>query len=129
MRKLQSIIVASVLALFISVGHAESDGSRYSPYASGDQTKRVLWGETHLHTTLSMDARAFGVELDQETAYRFARGEQVISTHGLPVKLARPLDFLVVSDHSDAMGTMNEIIAGSPDFIADPKIKDWHEPS
>ena len=107
----------------------------YSPYANSDtyehrsdsSGKRVLWGDTHLHTTLSLDARAFGVELDQATAYRFARGEQVTSTHGQEVRLARPLDFLVVSDHSDAMGTMNEIIAGNPRFMGDEKVAEWNQ--
>ncbi len=99
----------------------------YSPFASSEQRKQVFWGDTHLHTTLSMDARAFGVELDQATAYRFARGEQVTSTHGEAVRLARPLDFLVVSDHSDAMGSMNEIIAGNPEFLKEPKIKEWYD--
>ncbi|MFT5571924.1 MAG: hypothetical protein ACI9FR_000845 [Cryomorphaceae bacterium] len=127
MNKSIPLVTEIVLCLLISPVFADQGSKNYSPYAKTEQEKSVLWGETHLHTTLSMDARAFGVELDQETAYRFARGEQVTSTHGLPVKLARPLDFLVVSDHSDAMGTMNEIIAGSPKFIADAKIKEWHE--
>jgi hypothetical protein len=80
-----------------------------------------------LHTALSLDARAFGVELDPATAYRFARGEQVRSTNGLKVKLSRPLDFLVVSDHSDAMGTMSEIIDGNPDFLVNETVAAWHE--
>lgn len=112
-----------VVALSLNAAAEQS----YSPYASGDKDKRVLWGDTHLHTTLSMDARAFGVELDQETAYRFARGEQVTSTHGVPVRLQRPLDFLVVSDHSDAMGTMNQIIAGNPEFLKEAKIQEWYD--
>jgi hypothetical protein len=99
----------------------------YSPHATKAGEKQVLWGDTHLHTTLSLDARAFGVELDQETAYRFARGEQVTSTHGLQVKLERPLDFLVVSDHSDAMGTMSEIISGNKDFMKNEKVASWNK--
>ena len=100
--------------------------TQYSPYASAVGKKRVLWGDTHLHTTLSLDARAFGVELDQATAYRFARGEEVTSTHGLKTKLSRPLDFLVVSDHSDAMGTMSEIIAGNEKFMSNAKAAEWN---
>ena len=106
---------------------AESTGGDYSPYVAQAGSKRVLWGDTHLHTTLSLDARAFGVELDVRTAYRFARGEQVRATHGQNVKLSRPLDFLVVSDHSDAMGTMSDIISGNPDFIANETIAGWHQ--
>jgi hypothetical protein len=99
----------------------------YSPYVRGPQAKRVLWGDTHLHTSLSLDARAFGVRLDPEAAFRFARGEEVVATTGQPVRLSRPLDFLVVSDHSDGLGAMNEIIAGNPALLGDPTIRRWHE--
>ncbi len=123
---MRSIILGLLVSTF-SVPSAFAAEQPYSPFASSEQRKQVFWGDTHLHTTLSMDARAFGVELDQATAYRFARGEQVTSTHGEAVRLARPLDFLVVSDHSDAMGSMNEIIAGNPEFLKEPKIKDWYD--
>tara|TARA_R110002110_G_scaffold3754_1_gene19530 strand:- start:56860 stop:58692 length:1833 start_codon:yes stop_codon:yes gene_type:complete len=105
----------------------EPQAGHFSPYASGVNEKRVLWGDTHLHTTLSLDARAYGVELDQADAYRFARGEEISSTHGLKVKLSRPLDFLVVSDHSDAMGAMSEIIAGNERFMGDKTLANWNK--
>ena len=99
----------------------------YSPYAGRKFPSKVLWGDTHLHTALSLDARAFGVLLSPEDAYRFARGEEVTATHGIRVKLSRPLDWLVVSDHSDAMGAMNEIISGNPTLLRDSTVKDWHQ--
>ncbi len=34
----------------------------YSPYAGGKFPNRVLWGDTHLHTSASMDAGAFDNE-------------------------------------------------------------------
>ena len=85
----------------------------FSPYAGRRFPTQVLWGDTHLHTSNSLDARAFGAILDPEQAYRFARGEEITTSHRLRVKLSRPLDWLVVSDHSDGMGAMNEIIAGN----------------
>jgi hypothetical protein len=96
----------------------------YSPYAGRNYPTKVLWGDTHLHTSLSLDARAFGVTLGPEDAYRFARGEEVTATHGEQIKLSRPLDFLVVTDHSDAMGAMNEIVKGNPTLMRDPKCRD-----
>ena len=99
----------------------------YSPYAGRNFPTKVLWGDTHLHTNLSLDARAFGVTLGPEEAYRFARGEEVTASSGQRVKLSRPLDWLVVTDHSDAMGAMNEIVAGNPGLMRDPVLKDWHE--
>jgi hypothetical protein len=69
----------------------------YSPYAGRNFPARPFFGDTHLHTSFSMDAGAFGARLTPKDAYRFARGEEVISNSGQPVKLSRPLDFLVVS--------------------------------
>jgi hypothetical protein len=99
----------------------------YSPYSGRNYPTKVLWGDTHLHTNLSLDARAFGVTLGPEEAYRFARGEEVTATHGEKLRLSRPLDFLVITDHSDAMGAMNEIIKGNPKLMRDPKCRDWHD--
>ena len=98
----------------------------YSPYAGRKFPTRVFWGDTHLHTSNSFDARAFGVTLGPEEAYRFARGEEVTSSHGERVKLSRPLDWLVIADHSDQLGIMDEIIAGNPSLLADPTVRDWH---
>jgi hypothetical protein len=106
---------------------SEPAAPSYSPYSGRDFPTRVLWGDTHLHTSNSLDARALGVTLSPDEAYRFARGEEVTATHGERLKLSRPLDFLVVADHSDAMGAMNEIIAGNPDLLRDPVLRDWHE--
>ena len=99
----------------------------YSPYAGRNFPTKLLWGDTHLHTKLSLDARAFGVTLGPEEAYRLARGEEIKSSHGERIKLSRPLDWLVVTDHSDAMGTMDEIVKGNPMLMQDPKVKEWHE--
>ena len=67
----------------------------YSPYAQRNFPDRPLWGDTHLHTAVSFDAGAFGARLLPPDAYRFAKGEEVISSTGQPVRLSRPLDFLV----------------------------------
>jgi hypothetical protein len=99
----------------------------YSPYAGKNYPTKVLWGDTHLHTNLSLDARAFGVTLGPEQAYRLARGEEITTSHGERIRLSRPLDWLVVSDHSDAMGAMVEVVRGNPALLTDPKVKGWHE--
>ena len=98
----------------------------YSPYAGRNFPTRVYWGDSHTHTNLSIDARAFGVTLGPEEAYRFARGEEVTSTHGERLRLSRPLDWLVIADHSDGIGAMNEIVAGNSSLLADPTVQDWH---
>jgi hypothetical protein len=102
-------------------------GKAYSPYAQRSFPSKVYWGETHLHTGLSLDAGLFGNTLGHEEAYRFARGEEVKSATGLPVKLGRPLDWLVITDHSDMMGLATGIQRGDPNVLAIPKGKEWHE--
>ena len=102
-------------------------GTAYSPWAERSFPSRVYWGETHLHTGLSLDAGLFGNTTGPDTAYRLARGEQVVSSTGLPLKLSRPLDFLVVTDHSDMMGIATDIQRGAPNILANPKGKEWAE--
>jgi hypothetical protein len=102
-------------------------GKTYSPYAQRSFPSRVYWGETHLHTGLSLDAGLFGNILGPEDAYRFARGEEIKSSTGLPVKLGRPLDWMAVTDHTDAMGLATDIQKGTPNILAVPKGREWHE--
>src|SRR4030095_15185823 len=47
----------------------------YSPYAGRNFPTRPFFGDTHLHTSFSMDAGAFGARLGPKDAYRFAKGE------------------------------------------------------
>jgi len=102
-------------------------GKAYSPYAQRSFPSRVYWGDSHLHTGLSLDAGLFGCILDHEDAYRLARGEEIKSSTGLPVKLSRPLDWIVITDHSDMMGVAFDIQSGAPNVVAIPKGKEWHE--
>ncbi|MGI9244812.1 MAG: DUF3604 domain-containing protein [Verrucomicrobiales bacterium] len=99
----------------------------YSPYAGRNFPTRPYWGDTHVHTQNSLDARGFGVTIGPEEAFRLARGEEVVATHGQPFKLRRPLDWLVVADHSDGMGAMVEIFAGNQKLLADPTVKKWYK--
>ncbi len=105
----------------------EYTGKVYSPYAERDFPSNVYFGDTHLHTDISMDAGAFGNRLGLDPAYKFARGEQVDSTNGGPVRLSRPLDFLVVADHSDNMGFFPDMLSGAPFILEDPTGKDWYD--
>jgi hypothetical protein len=99
----------------------------YSPYVGANIPTRPYFGDTHLHTSYSMDAGAFGARLTPRDAYVFARGNEIKSSSGQPVKLSRPLDFLVVADHSDGMGFFPLIMGGSPEILADPQGRKWHE--
>ncbi len=139
-RHLATLLTATIAATVASTASAQipppSDtsvlskaytGKVYSPYAGRDFASGVYWGDTHLHTDISMDAGAFGNRLGLDEAYRFARGEEVESTSGGPVRLSRPLDFLVIADHSDNMGFFPDMFAGAEHIMSDPTGKDWYE--
>ncbi len=89
--------------------------------AQAEET-RLFWGDTHLHTSNSFDVFLFGTaNATPETAYRFARGLPVVSpTTGTRWQLQTPLDFLVVADHAEAMGSMPRLFFGDP-ALADTK--------
>jgi len=108
-----------------SLSGAAREGT-YSPYAQRNFPERPLWGDTHLHTAISFDAGAFGVRLLPPDAYRFAKGEEVVASSGQPVRLSRPLDFLVVADHSDNMGFFPKLQEGAPYVMASEKGRRWH---
>jgi hypothetical protein len=102
-------------------------GTAYSPYAQRSFPGQVYWGDSHLHTALSADAGLFGNTLGLEEAYRFARGEEVTSATGLPVKLGRPLDWLAVTDQSDAMGFATDLRAGAPAVLQFEDGRRWYD--
>ena len=137
--KIRTLSVAMLLGLFVTSSWSQDPmppaetledafpaQKHYSPYAGRNFPTRVFWGDTHLHTGMSMDAGAFGARLSPEDAYRFARGEELTSSTGLQVKLSRPLDFLVVADHSDNMGFFPRLFEGDPGMLADPTGKRWY---
>jgi hypothetical protein len=100
--------------------------SDYSPYAGRDFPSQVYWGDTHLHTAVSVDAGTMN-RVGQEDAFRFARGEEVATTHGLRARLSRPLDFLVLTDHAEMYGLMPQLLSGDPDILATEKGKRWYD--
>jgi len=101
-------------------GDVRGDEPDYSPYVDRNIPTRVFWGDTHHHTSNSPDAGLVGNTLGPDMAYRFARGEEITSSTGLRVKLIRPLDFLVVSDHAEYMGLPPMLATGDPALISDP---------
>ena len=101
--------------------------SDYSPYVDQHYPNRVFFGDTHHHTSNSPDAGLVGNTLGPDIAYRFARGDEVTSSTGLRVKLNRPLDFLVVSDHAEYLGLPVLLRSGDPVLLADERGRSWYE--
>ncbi|NOD78847.1 MULTISPECIES: DUF3604 domain-containing protein [unclassified Ruegeria] len=98
----------------------------FSPYAGRNFPTLPMWGDTHLHTIVSVDAGTM-TRLTQEDAFRFARGEEVITTHGLRAKLSRPLDFVVIADHAEMYGLMPQLLKGDREILATETGKRWYD--
>ena len=81
--------------------------------------KEAYFGETHIHTTYSMDAYIGGNRLTTEEAYKFASGGTVIS-NGREMKLKRPLDFCAITDHAEYIGEVYTLSNPSAPGYDDP---------
>ncbi|MEM6577105.1 MAG: DUF3604 domain-containing protein [Pseudomonadota bacterium] len=132
---MKSALFSSV-CLFTSVANAQFvppedslqnlyPGKAYSPNAQRSFPSQVYWGDTHVHTGLSMDAGLFGNTTGLDTMLRFARGEEVVSASGQPVKLARPLDWVVTTEHSDGMGMITDLAKGAPNIMQSEQGARW----
>ena len=118
--------LTGVLVLLLGAAVHAAPAVEYSPPVANDFPGQVFWGDTHLHTNQSPDAFTFGNHtITPEMAYRFARGELVTSQSGVKAKLSRPLDFLMVSDHSEFMGVFPKVFARAPDIRDTPLGKRW----
>ena len=107
-RRAHRLVFVATLAMlpggFLQAQSPPADDGAYSPGVRAAFPRTVYWGDTHLHTRNSFDAYNLGnIDLSPDDAYRFARGEQMTSQTGLPARLRRPLDFLVVADRGGAL--------------------------
>ena len=138
--KTRSVILSSMAALLVTGGCVSStladqlptkDGTadlakpQFSPYVGRDFPTKVYWGDTHLHTAVSVDAGTMN-RIGQEDAFRFARGEEITTTHGLQAKLSRPLDFLVIADHAEMYGLMPQLLSGDQEILSTETGKRWY---
>ncbi|MEE9270959.1 MAG: DUF3604 domain-containing protein, partial [Candidatus Krumholzibacteria bacterium] len=99
----------------------------YSPYVDQHFPQRVFFGDTHFHSSLSVDSGLIGNKLDLDQAFRFARGEEIRTSTGQRAKLIRPLDFLVVSDHAEYLGIADLLISANPELLATEAGRKWYQ--
>jgi hypothetical protein len=114
---LAGVAQAQQLDLSVEPEEVTLGQKEYSPYLHRGYPQRVFWGDTHLHTAYSTDAGMIGCTLGPEQAYRFARGETVVASTGVRVRLQRPLDFLVVADHAENLGLAPMIAESDPELL------------
>ena len=124
--KLLGWLVAGLLVVCFSLPAAAQETKPYSPYVDRDFPMNVYWGDTHLHTSLSFDAYGDGnTTKGPDYAYRFAKGEQVEGHDGVPVRISRALDFLVIADHAEYMGVVQGVAVGDEDLLTTEDGARW----
>lgn len=136
-RTCRSAFLAVFLPLLPSLASAEPAGTlkpedisktkNYSPYAFRKFPDQVLFGDMHIHSNLSPDAGLLGTSLSPGDVYRAARGETVTSNTGQPFRLVRPLDFLVLTDHAEAMGLASMIRESNPILLSSTRGREVWE--
>ena len=99
----------------------------YSPYAFRNFPDKVLFGDMHIHSNLSPDAGLLGTSLSAADVFRAARGETVMSNTGQPFRLVRPLDFLVLTDHAEAMGLAPMVRESNPVLLSSKRGREVWE--
>lgn len=139
---MRSILLLTVLGLTAGCGQQDTgDGNSRTgsetpsppvPEISEASTENnfpteAYFGDTHVHTGWSADAGMDGAILSPDDAYRYALGMEVTSNSGLKTRMEKPYDWFMVTDHSDGMGTINEILDGNPEMMASPVLKRWNE--
>ena len=123
-----SLLMLSTVPVYASDNSIKSKtGKVYSPYVGESYPQDVYFGDTHLHTSMSLDAGLFGTVLGPDEAYQFASGQQIKTNSGQDAKLVRPLDFLVVADHSEYAGVSVMLKNGDPALLADPVGARWYK--
>ena len=110
---------ATMIVALMATAGAWADQA-YAPTVGDAFPDTVYWGDTHVHTYLSGDAFGMGNRTTPDQAYRFAKGEEVTSTGGERVRLRRPLDFIMISDHAENIGVLPRLIAGDEHLQASP---------
>jgi hypothetical protein len=128
MRKL-SYRTSSVVAVAVCIcaaGIAHAQNKTYSPYVGQNFPNNVYFGDTHLHTNISLDAYGDGNRnIGPDGAYRFAKGEEIEGHDGVPVRMSRPLDFLMVADHAEYLGIVPAIANGDESLRATEAGAQW----
>ena len=126
MPRLRVLAAALAASALVAQTNSHANTETYSTGVGTDYPKQVFFGDLHLHSNISADAHSMGnLLLSSADAYRFARGEKVVASNGLPAQLKRPLDFLSVTDHAEFMGIYRLFRLEDPRLMETDLGKAW----
>jgi hypothetical protein len=118
---------SAIVALLLAASSlAESTETSYSPYVGRDYPSNVYFGDTHLHTSISLDGFGDGnTTVGPNEAYRWAKGEDVAADDGMLTRISRPLDFMMVADHAEYLGLVPGLARKDPILMKDKEGARW----
>jgi hypothetical protein len=123
---LSALLLAIPVSLVALTTVEAQDVKPYSPAVGRDFPTNVYFGDTHLHTSISLDAFGDGnTKIGPDEAYRYAKGETLIDDSGMANRMSRPLDFLMVADHSEYMGVVWGLAEGNEILLANKEGARW----
>ncbi len=120
-----ALVISAALAVLIApLGASAAGGGRWGGGDSGDgsecrdynRLRNPYFGDTHVHTSRSLDARLQGEIATQADAYVYAKGGPLTMKEGLesPIYIEEPLDFTAVTDHAEYFGEWDICNTGPP---------------
>jgi hypothetical protein len=122
-----ALLSSTALAQTVEKGQIVEQAKPYSPYVDQHFPQKAFFGDTHFHSSLSVDSGMIGNSIDLDKALRFAKGEEITTSTGQRAKLKRLLDFLVLSDHAEYLGISDLIATGDPALLATDVGKEWYD--
>lgn len=96
-------------SLFPAFDRASARAVAERPFVPANPERNLFWGDLHIHTSLSTDAFTMGVRSLPDDAYIFAKGGEIEHGAGYGIRIATPLDFAAVTDHSEYLGVMRSL--------------------
>ena len=102
------------------VAEGEGEYGQATSAVDSNPLRNAYFGDTHVHTSFSMDAYIVGTRRTPEDAYVFGKGGAIEHASGLTLQMKKPLDFLAVTDHAIYLGMMAELADENSEFADHP---------